>query len=168
MKFEDIIKQIENVSKAEIKRVAPGNCSEIKEIIFKSNPKNPYEKMVLGYLTALCAEYMHPETFHIPQDGLDYIGFELDKGYIEVGIAGNMLGTCMRSGKIVAQKAGDETGSSMTGGEIIADEIKSIGNTIGGRINTEKAGKISRYQGAAIFIRGVKFKRSLLDRLLGK
>ncbi len=71
MKFEDIIKQIENVSKAEIKRVAPGNCSEIKEIIFNSNPKGTYEKMVLGYLTSLCAEYMHPETFHIPQDGLD-------------------------------------------------------------------------------------------------
>ena len=98
----------------------------------------------------------------------DYIGFELDKGNIDVGIAGNMLGTCMRGGKIVAKKAGDETGSSMTGGEIIADESKSIGNTIGGRINTEKAGKLSRYQGAEIFIRGVKFKRSLLDRLLGK
>ena len=36
-----------------------------------------------------------------------YIGFELDKGYIEVGTAGNMLGTCMKSGKIVAQKAGN-------------------------------------------------------------
>lgn len=168
MKLEDIIKQIENVSKAEIKRVAPVNYSEIKEIIFKSNPENPYEKMVLGYLTSICAEYLHPDTFHIPQDGLDYIGFELDNGYIEVGTAGNKLGTCMRSGRIVAQKAGDETGSSMTGGEIIADEIKSIGNTIGGRINTENAGKISRNQGAAILIRGAKFKRSLLDRLFGK
>ncbi|MFA4936510.1 MAG: hypothetical protein WC568_11800 [Candidatus Methanoperedens sp.] len=37
-----------------------------------------------------------------------YIGFELDKGYIEVGTADNMLGTCMRGGKIVAQKAGNE------------------------------------------------------------
>lgn len=168
MKFEDIIKQIENVSKAEIRRVAPGNCSEIKEIIFKSNPENPYENMVLGYLTSLCAEYMHPDTFHIPQDGLDYIGFELDKGYIEVGTAGNMLGTCMRGGRIVAQKAGDETGKSMTGGEIIADEIKSIGNTIGGRINTKKAGKIAKDQGAEILINGVRFKRGLLDRLFGK
>ncbi len=38
MKFEDIIEQIENVSKAEIKRVAPKECSEIKNIIFNSNP----------------------------------------------------------------------------------------------------------------------------------
>ncbi|MDO9096953.1 MAG: hypothetical protein Q7U60_02370 [Candidatus Methanoperedens sp.] len=168
MKFEDIIKQIENVSKAEIRRVAPGNCSEIKEIIFNSNSKDPYEKMALGYLTSICAEYMYPDTYHIPQDGLDYIGFELDKGNIMVGTADNMLGTCMRSGRIVAQKAGDETGKSMTGGEIIADEIKSIGNTIGGRINTKKAGKIAKDQGAEILINGVRFKRSLLDRLFGK
>lgn len=33
MKLEYIIEQIENVSKAEIKRVAHGDCGEIKEII---------------------------------------------------------------------------------------------------------------------------------------
>ncbi len=35
-----------------------------------------------------------------------YIGFEPDNGYIEVETAGNMLGTCMKSGRIAAQKAG--------------------------------------------------------------
>lgn len=168
MELEDIIEQIGNVSKAEIKRVAPGDCNAIKEIISKSAPEDMYEKMVIGYLTSICAEYMHPETFHLPQNNLDYVGFELEMGNIEVEIAGSMLGTCMRGGRIVAKKAGEETGSSMTGGEIIADEIKSIGSTIGGRINTEKAGKVSKVQGAEIFINGEKFKRSLLDRLFGK
>ncbi len=116
----------------------------------------------------LCAECMYPETFFIPKDNLDYIGFELERGNIEVGAAGNMLGACMRNGKIIAQKAGDETGKSMTGGEIIAGEIKSIGDTIGGRIITKKAGKIAKKQGAQILINGVIFKRGLLDRLFGK
>ncbi|MCZ7399706.1 MAG: hypothetical protein O8C62_08535 [Candidatus Methanoperedens sp.] len=168
MKFEDIIEQIENVSKAEIKRVAPKECSEIKNIIFNSNPHDPYRKMVLGYLTSLCAECMYPETLFIPKDNLYYIGFELDGGNIEVGAAGNMLGTCMRNGKIAARTAGDETGKSMTGGEIIAGDIKSIGDTIGGRIITKKAGKIAKKQGAQILINGVIFKRGLLDRLFGK
>src|SRR3989304_8173936 len=164
MKFEDIIAQIENVSKAEIKRVAPGDCSEIRKIILSSDPQDPYEKMVAGYLTSLCAEYMHPETFRLERDNLDYIGFELEKGSIEVGTAGNMLGSCMKSGKIIAKKAGDETGSSMSGGEIFADEIRSIGNTIGGRIAARKVDTISRTQGAQIFINGIKFKRGLLER----
>lgn len=168
MKLEDIIEQIENVSKAEIKRAAPKDCSGIKEIISKSAPKDLYEKMVTGYMTSLCAECMHPETFHLPQNNLDYVGFELERGCIEVEIAGNMLGTCMKGGKIIAQKAGEGTGSSMTGGEIIAGENNSIGNTIGGRISAEKAGSISKAQGAEIFIGGVRFKRSLLDRLFGK
>jgi hypothetical protein len=168
MKLENIIQQIENVSKAEIKRVAPKDCGEIEEIIAESNPENLYEKMIIGYLTSLCAEYIYPETFHLPKNNLDYIGFELERGNIEVEIAGNMPGSCMKGGKIVAKKAGDETGSSMTGGEIIADTIKSIGNTIGGRIRTENVGKISKDQGAEIFISGRKFKRSLLDRLFGK
>ncbi len=167
MELRDIIEQIENVSKAEIKRVAK-DCALIKEIIAKSSPRDMYEKMVIGYLTSLCAEYIYPETFHIKQNDLDYIGFELEKGTIEVEIAGNMLGACMKGGKIVAQRAGDEVGSSMTGGEIVAGGVKSIGNTIGGRISTEKAGKISKEQGAEIFIGGVRFKRSLLDRLFGK
>lgn len=168
MEFEDIIEQIENVSKAEIKRVAPGDCSRIKEIILKSIPKNLYEKMVLGYLTSLCAEYAEPGTYYLEKNDLDYVGFELERGCIKVGTAGNMLGTCMKGGKIVTKKAGDETGSSMTGGEIIAEEIKSIGSTIGGRIDTKKADKISKDQGAEVFISGVRFKRSLLDRLFGK
>jgi hypothetical protein len=79
-----------------------------------------------------------------------------------------MLGTCMRSGKITARKEGDDTGKSMAGGDIIADEIKSIGDTIGGRITTKRAGKIAKRQGAQISINGVRFKRSLLDRLFGK
>ncbi len=103
MEFEDIIEQIENVSKAEIKRVAPKECSEIKNIIFNSNPHDPYRKMVLGYLTSLCAECTYPEPLQIPKENLDYIGFELDRGNIEVGAAGNMLGTCMRNGKVIAQ-----------------------------------------------------------------
>ena len=168
MKLLDIIEQIENVSKAEIKRVAPGDCSEITEIIAQSNPENLYEKMIIGYLTSLCAEYIYPATFHLPKNNLDYIGFELERGNLEVETAGNMLGSCMKGGKIVAKKAGEETGSSMTGGEIIADEIKSIGNTIGGRIRAENAEKISKDQGAEIFISGRKFRRSLLDRLFGK
>lgn len=168
MKLEDIIEQIENVSKAEIKRAAPKDCSGIKEIISKSIPKDLYEKMVIGYLTSLCAECIYPETFHLPQNNLNYVGFELERGCIEVEIAGNMLGTCMKGGRIVAKKVGDETGSSMTGGEIAADEIKSIGNTIGGRISTKKVDKISKDQGAEIFVGGVRFKRSLLDRLFGK
>ena len=168
MKLENIIEQIENVSKAEIKRVAPRDCSEITEIIAESNPENLYEKMIIGYLTSLCAEYIYPETFHLSKNNLDYTGFELERGNIEVEIAGNMLGSCMKGGKIVSKKAGDGTGSSMTGGEIIAEEIKSIGNTIGGRIRAENVGKISKDQGAEIFISGRKFKRSLLDRLFGK
>ncbi len=168
MMLKDIIERITNVSKKEIKRAAPADSREIKEIILTSNPTDLYEKMVLGYLTSICTEYMYPETFYLELDNLDYIGFELNKGNIEVGIAGNMLGSCMKAGKIVAKKAGDETGSSMTGGEIIAEEIKSIGNTISGKITTKKVDKISKAQGAEIFINGVKFKRGLLDRLFGK
>lgn len=167
MIFGDIIAYIEIVSKAEVKRVAPKDCGGIKEIISKSNPKGMYEKMVIGYLTSLCAEYMYPETFRIERNDLDYIGFELERGSIEVEVAGDMLGACMKGGKIVAQRAGDEVGSSMAGGEIVAGEVKSIGNTIGGRISTEKAGSISKEQGAEIFTGGKKFKRSLLDRLFG-
>lgn len=168
MELGDVTEQIENVSKTEIKRVAPKDCSGIKEIILKSNPKDMYEKMVIGYLTSLCAEYMYPESFHIERDDLDYIGFELERGSIEVGVAGDMLGSCMKGGKIIAQKAGEETGSSMAGGEIIAGEIKSIGSTIGGKISAEKVGSISKAQGAEIFIGGVRFKRSLLERLFEK
>src|SRR5660397_48082 len=108
--------------------------------------------MVVGYLTSICAECMYPDTFHLQRNDLDYIGFELEKGTIETEIAGKMLGTCMKGGKIKVNKAGDETGSSMNGGEIIADEV----------------GKLSKNQGAEIIINGVKYKRSLLDRLLGK
>jgi len=168
MELEDIIEQIGNVSKAEIKRVAPKDCGEIKEIIFNSKPADTYRKMALGYLTSICAECMYPEILQIPNDNLDYIGFELERGNIEVASAGNMLGTCMRNGKVIAKKAGDDVGKSMTGGDIIADEIKSIGDTIGGKITTKKAGKIAKGQGAQIFINGVMFKRSLLDRLFGK
>lgn len=168
MELEDIINKIQNVSKEEIKRVAPDNCNDIKEMILRSEPSDPYEKMVVGYLTSLCAEYIHPETLSIEKDELDYVGFELDGGSIEITKAGNMLGTCMRNGKIVAGKAGDETGKSMAGGVIVVPEIKSIGNTIGGRIETEKVEKVSKDQGAEIFIRGTRFRRSLLDRLLGR
>ncbi|MCZ7384935.1 MAG: hypothetical protein O8C63_09340 [Candidatus Methanoperedens sp.] len=168
MELEDIIEKIGNVSKAEIKRVAPRDCSEIKNIIFNSNPGDTYRKIVLGYLTSICAECMYPETLQIPKDDLDYIGFELDVGNIEVGRAGNMLGTCMRNGKVTARKAGDDVGKSMAGGDIFVDEIKSIGDTIGGRITTKKVDKIAKVQGAQIFINGVMFKRSLLHRLFGK
>ncbi|MCZ7372745.1 MAG: hypothetical protein O8C60_03655, partial [Candidatus Methanoperedens sp.] len=82
MRLEDIIKQIENVSKNEIRRIAP--MGEIRNIIQISDPVDVYEKMVLGYLTSICAEHMYPETFHIERDILDYIGFELEKGSIEV------------------------------------------------------------------------------------
>lgn len=165
MRLEDIIKQIENVSKNEIKRAAPADCDGIKEIIIRSDPADLYEKMVIGYLTSICAECIYPGTFVLEKDNLDYVGFELEKGNIEVGAAGNMLGTCMKGGKIVAKKAGDETGKSMTGGEIIADSISSIGSTIGGRISTKNVNTISKNQGADIFINGIKFKRGLLDRL---
>lgn len=168
MILEELITQIENVSKSEVKRVAPANCREIHEIIRESFPRGAYEKMVLGYLTSLCAEYMYPGTFELETNGLDYVGFELDRGNIQVEIAGNNLGSCMRSGKIIAKKAGDETGSSMTGGEIDADEIKSIGNTIGGKISARKVHSISKDQGAQIFIKGVKYKRGFLSRLLGR
>lgn len=167
MELEEIIRQIENVSKAEIKQVVPADCNGIKEIITESAPKDLYEKMVIGYLTSLCAEYIYPETFQLTKNYLDYVGFELERGSIEVKIAGNMLGSCMKGGKIVAKKAGEETGSSMTGGEIIADEIKSIGNTISGRISTNKVDKISKDQGAQIFISGRRFKRGLINRLFG-
>lgn len=168
MKLEEIIKQIANVSKAEIKKIAPEDCNEIKDLILESKPGSLYEKMVLGYLTSICAECMYPEIFHLSRNDLDYIGFELEKGTIEVEIAGNMPGACMKGGKIEIKKAGDETGSSMNGGEIIADEIKSIGNTIKGKIIVRQVGKISKNQGSQIFIDGVKFKRNFFDRLLGK
>ncbi len=168
MELSDIIGQIKNVSKAEIKRVATKNCKEIEEIIAESAPESLYEKMIIGYLTSLCAEYNYPETFHLHKNNLDYTGFELEKGNIVVEIAGNMLGSCMKGGRIVTKKAGEQMGSSMTGGEIIADEIRSIGNTIGGTIRAENVGKISKEQGAKIFIKGVRFKRGLLDRLFGR
>lgn len=168
MRLEELIAKIENVSKSEVKRVAPTNCSDINNIIKGSFPRSPYEKMVLGYLTSLCAEYMYPGTFHLETNEHDYVGFELERGSIEVEIAGNNLGSCMRSGKITARKAGDETGSSMVGGEIIVDEIKSIGNTIGGKIYAKKVHKISKNQGAQIFIKEVKFKRGFFDKLLGR
>lgn len=168
MMLEEIIAKIENVSKSEVKRVAPSNCRDIHTIIRESVPRTPYHNMVLGYLTSLCAEYMYPGTFHLETKELDYVGFELERGIIEVDIAGNNLGSCMRSGKIIVKKAGNETGSSMIGGEIIADEIKSIGNTLGGKIHAKKVHKISKDQGAEIFIKGQKFKRSLFDRLLGR
>jgi len=168
MELNDIIRQIGSVSKAEIKRAAPAECNAIKEIIESSKPESMYEKMVLGYLTALCAEYMHTETFHLEVNSLDYVGFELERGSIEVEAAGDMLGACMRGGKIVAKRAGEETGSGMAGGEIIADEIKSIGNTIGGKIKAKKVGKISSSQGAEIFINGMRFRRGLIGRLLGR
>lgn len=168
MKLYDIIKQIANVSKEEIKRAAPDDCGELKNLIFESIANDPYEKMVLGYLTSICAECMYPEPFSIPRNDMDYIGFELERGIIEVEIAGNLLGTVMKGGMIKARKAGDETGASMNGGEIIADEIKSIGNTIKGKIIARQVGKVSKNQGAEIIINGIKFKRGLLDRLLGK
>ena len=124
--------------------------------------------MVLGYLTSICAECIYPEKFHLSRNDLDYIGFELERGTIIVEIAGNMLGTCMKGGIIKVKKAGDETASSMNGGEIMADEIKSIGNTLKGKIVARQVGKISKNQGAQIFINGIKFKRSFLDRLKGK
>ncbi len=73
----------------------------------------------------------------------------------------------MKGGRISAKSAGDDTGSSMIGGEINADEIKSIGNTIHGRITTRSAGNISKNQGAEIIINGKRYKRDLHDRLLG-
>ena len=36
------------------------------------------------------------------------------------------------------------------------------------KIIVRQVGKVSRNQGAQIFINGVEFKRSFLDRLLGK
>ena len=168
MKLEEIIKQISNVSKSEVKKAVADDCEKIKDLISASMPDSLYEKMVLGYLTSICAECMYPEIFHLRRNDLDYIGFELDKGTIEVEVAGNMLGSCMKGGSIRVKKAGDETGSSMNGGEIIADEIRSIGNTIKGKIIAREVGRVSKNQGAEIIINGVKFKRGLLDRLLGK
>lgn len=168
MMLEKLIAKIENVSKSEVKRVAPKNCREINDIIKGSYPRSLYEKMLLGYLTTLCAENMYPMPFSLGTNGLDYVGFELEKGTIEVDIAGNNLGSCMRSGKIIVKKAGEETGSSMGGGEIVADEIKSIGNTIGGRITAKKVGKISNNQGAELIIKGKKYRRGILDNLLGR
>ncbi len=167
MRLEDIIAKIENVSKSEVKKVAPANSRDLNDIIKQSIPRGPYEKMVLGYLTSLCAEYMYPGTFHLESNDLDYVGFELERGNIQVETAGNNLGSCMKSGKITAKKAGEDTGSSMADGEIVADEIKSIGNTIGGKIHANKVHKISKEQGAEIFIKGKKYGRGILSKLLG-
>lgn len=168
MMLEELIAKIENVSKSEVKKAAPTDSRDIHHIIRESVPRGPYDKMVLGYLTSLCAEHMYPGTFELDVNGLDYVGFELEKGIIAVELAGDKMGSCMRAGKIIAKKAGDETGSSMVGGEIDADEIKSIGNTLGGKINVKKVHKISKDQGAQIFIKGARYKRGILDRLLGR
>jgi hypothetical protein len=168
MMLEELIAKIQNVSKSEVKKAAPADTRDIHVIIRESVPRGPYDKMVLGYLTSICAEHMYPGTFELDVNELDYVGFELERGIIEVEVAGDKLGSCMRAGKINAKKAGDETGSSMVGGEIEADEIKSIGNTLGGKINTKKVHKISKDQGAEVYIKGVKFKRGLLDSLLGR
>jgi len=168
MMLEELIAKIENVSKSEVKKAAPADARDIHIIIRESVPRGPYDKMVLGYLTSLCAEHMYPGTFELDVNDLDYVGFELEKGIITVEVAGSNLGSCMKGGKIIAKKAGDETGSSMTGGEIDADEIKSIGNTIGGKINVKKVHGISKNQGAQIFVKGVKYKRGFLSGLLGR
>ena len=168
MMLEELIAKIENVSKSEVKKVAPADTRDIHVIIRESVTRGPYDKMVLGYLTSLCAEHMYPGTFELDVNDLDYVGFELEKGIIEVEVAGDKLGSGMRAGKIIAKKAGDETGSSMVGGEIDAEEIKSIGNTLGGKINAKKVHRISKEQGAQIFIKGVKYKRGFLDNLLGR
>src|SRR5659263_744919 len=100
MELNEIIKQIANVSKVEIKRVAPKECEEIKGLIIKSIPDDLYEKLVVGYLTSICAECMYPYTFHLQRTVLDYIGFELEKGTIETKIAGKKQGRCMKGGRI--------------------------------------------------------------------
>ena len=168
MRLEDIIAQLGSVSKDQVRLFAPPTCRDIKDIILKSNPTDLYEKIVVGYLTSLCAENIYPVAFNLELDNLDYVGLELNRGIIEVGIAGNMLGSCMKGGKIIAKKAGDEMGSAMAGGEIVADEVKSIGNTLGGKIYTKKVGKVAKAQRAEIFVNGVKFRRGLIDRLLGR
>lgn len=71
--LEEIIKQIGNVSKVEIKRVAPKECEEIKSLVLKSTPDDFYEKMVPGYLTSICPECMHSDAFHLQRNDLEII-----------------------------------------------------------------------------------------------
>ena len=167
MRLDEIIEKIENVSKSEVKKVVPANSRDLNDMIKQLIPRGPYEKMILGYLTSLCAEYMYPGTYHLEANDLDYVGFELEKGIIQVETAGDKLGSCMKSGKIIVKKAGEDAGSSMTDGEIVADEIQSIGNTIGGKIHANKVHKISKDQGAEIYIKGKKYGQGILSKLLG-
>jgi hypothetical protein len=134
MMLEELIAKIENVSKSEVKKAAPTDSRDIHHIIMESVPRGPYDKMVLGYLTSLCAENMYPGTFELDVNGLDYVGFELEKGIISVEVAGDNMGSCMRHGKI----------------------------------NVKKVHKISKDQGAQIYIKGVRYKRGLVDWFMGR
>ncbi len=166
MEFEEITEKIDFISKNRIKNIAPDSPAELARIIEKARPTSWREKIILGYLTSLAAEYSHPQPLKIKRKDLDYLGIEMETGTLRVGGAGIGTGTTMKGGTIVVQgKTGSETGKGMQGGKIHAEEIESIANTLGGKIITKKAGKIDKHQGAEIYINGKKYKKTIRDRI---
>lgn len=167
MDFDAIIQKLDFPNKGNIKKYAPASPEALKELINQADPNgDQIKKIVLGYLTTLCAEYLDPQPFILDRTGIDYVGIEIEKGTIIVkGSAGNNTGTTMKGGKIIVEgRAGINTGKSMRGGEIIASEIESIGNTLGGRINAEKVHGIAPKQGAEIYIDGKRYRPGFLKR----
>jgi hypothetical protein len=165
MDFEEIVSKLDFPSKENIKKYSPTSPEALKELINQADPTGDQKKrIVLGYLTTLCAEYLDPQPFILERTGIDYVGIELEKGTIVVkGDAGNNTGTTMKGGKITIEgNTGINTGKSMMGGEIIASEIESIGNTFSGRINAKKVHDIAPKQGAEIYIEGKIYRPGFL------
>ena len=161
MNFENLLDKLEFIKKKEVCELAPRDTKELLEIIHSAKPKDEWaERMVLGYLTTICAEYMHPDPLII-EGKLDFIGTELEKGHIIVrGDAGSGAGTAMRGGKItIGGNAGENTCKSMLGGELEAETIESLANTLHGVVKEKKINKIEKKQGADIYINGKKYKK---------
>jgi glutamate synthase domain-containing protein 3 len=164
--FEDVLQKIEFIGKKEVSDCAPEDTKALLEIIHTARPRDEWaEQMVLGYLTTLCAERMHPEPL-VLEEKIDFVGVELEKGHIIIkGDAGRGVGTTMRGGRITIEgSAGADTGKSMTGGEIEAERIESLGNTLGGVIRAKEIGKMDKNQGAEIYIEGKKYRKGFFSR----
>ncbi|HIH44020.1 MAG TPA: hypothetical protein HA257_02740 [Candidatus Methanoperedenaceae archaeon] len=168
MDFEGLLERLDFISKAGI-RSAAGDDVEgmIADAKPDAKPSSQREKMVLGYLTTICAEKNDPAECVITRSGIDYAGIELERGTLVIrGDAGDRAGTTMKGGKLIIDgSAGVDTGRSMSGGEIHAKEIRGIGPTLGGRIYAEKAGSVAPGQKARIFIAGKPLKTGILGRL---
>lgn len=164
MDFNGLLERIDFINKAGIRNAAG---EDVERLITIAMPVSQREKMVLGYLTTLCAEKNNPAECIITRSGIDYAGIELESGTLVIrGDAGDGAGTTMKGGKLIIDgNAGIDTGRSMSGGEIRAREIRGIGPTLGGRIYAQKVGSVAPGQRAKIFVAGKEYKTGILGRL---